>query len=188
MSDAHAAPRAENDDSVPFLLTCIISRAEFRPTYDHEVGIYVWPTMTLREVANILYAADPRISRPLSPHDFRVVYKDQALGRYDSHAPVHGVTRTSKQHIDALLDPKEEEGVRAILRRVDRMQQEAQDRRYVDPAWRTLESVGVAPGNVLECVVRREGTRTPRDTRRELSPDTAQNRRGWNARSTRSWS
>ena len=55
--------------------------------------MYAWPSTTLREVAHLLYLADPALSRPHTIHDFRVVYFDPTSDRFEADAPVRGITR-----------------------------------------------------------------------------------------------
>lgn len=55
--------------------------------------MYAWPSTTLREVAHLLYLADPALSRPRTIHDFRVVYYDPESDRFEADAPVRGITR-----------------------------------------------------------------------------------------------
>ena len=57
------------------------------------LSVYAWPSTTLREVAHLLYLADPALSRPHTIHDFRVVYFDPTSDRFEADAPVRGITR-----------------------------------------------------------------------------------------------
>ncbi|WFD32302.1 hypothetical protein MSPP1_003347 [Malassezia sp. CBS 17886] len=152
-----------DDDTSPFLLRCVVSYRhflrllEFRAgglASDREFQLYVWPTTTLREVANLVYTADPRLSRPMSLHDFRVVSLQPETGMYEEHAFVDGVTRIGKRHVDVLLRPAlsaEENDAYALLREADR--DEIVRARKGDPSQRTLRDLAFRTGDILECVV-----------------------------------
>ena len=99
-----------------------------------EIQIYAWyvysyrplvdksrPSTTLREVANLLYLADPALSRPTTRHAFRVVYFDTETERFEADTPVYGITRISPNSIHVLLEPssqKTDSDARSAIRSV----------------------------------------------------------------------
>ncbi|SJX61406.1 uncharacterized protein SRS1_10456 [Sporisorium reilianum f. sp. reilianum] len=105
-------PPSPGDDATPFLLKVYVKPAPFRPL-DHfrpdaqpardEFKIYVWKTNTLREVAQLLYDADPTISSPLALHAFRHIYWNDRLREYDAKPVGVGVTRVPLSSVSALL-------------------------------------------------------------------------------------
>lgn len=139
------------------------------------------PTTTLRELANLLYIAEPTCSRPFSFHDFRIVFHDRAAGAHRACAPMLGITRVTQEQVEALLQPSEsQEDSRAVLRNVSRVQKPSKK----DPAVCTLMDMGFSPGDILECAIRhphesRERRHTTSDSsrRRERSPDASRSRR-----------
>ncbi|WFD36679.1 hypothetical protein MCUN1_003566 [Malassezia cuniculi] len=124
------------EDNTPFLLRCFISHAGF--------SVYAWTTTTLREVAQLLYNADPHISRPLSLHSFRVITPDTR--GYTARAATVGVTRIAEAHVNALLLPSDKgDDARTLLREA------AVDQH--DPANQTLAALGFMPGDYLEVAI-----------------------------------
>jgi len=166
---------------VPFLLRCIVSRADFRRlgefyprgrAWDHERLVYVWPTSTLRDVANLLYLADPALSRPLTTHDFRVLYYHTDADEYETSAPVTGVTRVAPAQVEALLHPPPgdtDADASVLLRSADRRGSVRRDPPTEVAARRTLRELGVTSDTILECALD-AATRIHRPHRRERSP------------------
>lgn len=115
------------------------------------------PTTTLREIAQLLYVGDPELSHALAPHGFRIVFYDQASRRHEARSPVVGVQRVSNEHVDALLQPLPEPGleepqdVHTLLRSVDRQNTRFKEHPSEVAARRTLQDLGFAVGDLLEC-------------------------------------
>ncbi|SHO76882.1 Uncharacterized protein MSYG_1221 [Malassezia sympodialis ATCC 42132] len=150
------------EDAAPFLLRCAVTRSEFRHLDDFqsktlrgELNVYAWPTTTLREVANLLYLVDPTLSRPMTTHDFRVVYFDGDRGRYEADRPVYGVTRIPTAAVASLLASKE--GSLDASQKASAAEQAAS---------RTLQQLRVRDDTVLECAL----DAAPIPGRRERSP------------------
>lgn len=129
-----------------------------------ELNVYAWyvpcssharPTTTLREVANLLYLVDPTLSRPMTTHDFRVVYFDGDRGRYEADRPVYGVTRIPTAAVASLLASKE--GSLDASQKASAAEQAAS---------RTLQQLRVRDDTVLECAL----DAAPIPARRERSP------------------
>ncbi|WFC98916.1 hypothetical protein MYAM1_001649 [Malassezia yamatoensis] len=126
------------------------------PAYSDQYAVYVWPNTTLRELANLLYIAEPRYSDSMSTHDFRIVYYDPSAGMHRASAPVLGVTRATQQQIAALLKPAQHiEDTRSLLRDVG---QGASNTARNDSANRTLAQMKFMPGDLLECAVSRSSS------------------------------
>lgn len=113
------------------------------------------PTTTLREVANLLYLVDPTLSRPLTTHDFRVVYLDAETDRYEADRPVYGVTRIPASAVASLLAPRD--------RSADTSQKASAAEHA---ASRTLQQLRVRDDTILECAL----DAAPIAARRERSP------------------
>lgn len=123
-----------------------------------EAHVFHRPTTSLRELANLIYVANPASSHPHSPHDFRVLFFDLDAGTYRAYPPIRGVTRVTPRQVEALLGPAQEPlDARATLRRTDHA--DAGDRK--DPASQTLMDLNFSPGDIIECVV--HAPRTGRD-------------------------
>lgn len=116
---------------------------------------YPRPTTTLREVANLLYLADPTISRPMSTHAFRVVYFEAEKDRYEADRPVYEVTRIPALALAALLSPQE--GTEKAPSTSSAAEQAAA---------LTLQQLRVRDDTILECAL----DVTPLPLRREHSP------------------
>lgn len=129
------------------------------------------PTTTLRDIAHFLVAADPGISRPLSSHGFRAVYRDPETGLHEARAPVVGVTRASKEHADVLLYGGDRRGtddretdVRTLLRDMEK-RHAPRRRSSEDASLCTLEDLHLDVGDVLEVAVDMIPSRTDFDER-----------------------
>lgn len=113
------------------------------------------PTTTLREVANLLYLVDPTLSRPMTMHDFRVVYFDTETDRYEADRPVYGVTRIPAAAVASLLAPPENSADAA-----------QKGSAAEQAASRTLQQLRIRDDTILECAL----DAAPVPSRRERSP------------------
>ena len=126
------------------------------------------PNTTLREIANLLYIAEPRYSDSMSKHDFRIVYYDPSAGMHRASAPVTCVTRATQQQIAALLKPAQHiEDTRSLLRDVGHG---AANSARNDPANRTLAQMKFMPGDLLECAVSQSSSMQMRSTEQHRLP------------------
>ncbi|WFD43010.1 hypothetical protein MPSI1_001661 [Malassezia psittaci] len=149
----------------------VFASVDFRPqgpAHSDEYAVYVWPNTTLRELANLLYIAEPRFSDSMSNHDFRIVYYDPSAGMHRASAPVTGVTRATQQQTAALLKPAQHiEDTRSLLRDVGHA---ASNSARNDPANRTLAQMKFMPGDLLECAISRPSSMQMRSTEQHRLP------------------
>lgn len=114
------------------------------------------PTTSLRELANLIYVANPASSHPHSQHDFRVVFFDLDTGTYRAYPPIRGITRVTARQVGALLGPAQEPlDARSILRETERADGRG---KIKDPASQTLMDLHFSPGDVIECVIHAPST------------------------------
>lgn len=127
-------------------------------------------TNTLREVAQLLYDADPNLSTPLALHAFRHIYWNDRLREYDAKPVGVGVTRVPLDSISALLsdidtadqddmdvdaaDPKQEqkgngESVSNLLG-WDLLRDEIDE----SAASIKLADIDLSDGDMLDCVIK----------------------------------
>ncbi|SNX82706.1 uncharacterized protein MEPE_01412 [Melanopsichium pennsylvanicum] len=172
-------PPSPGDDATPFLLRVFVKPAPFRSLDDFhfdsrtirdEFKLYVWKTNTLREVAQLLYDADPDISTPLAPHAFRHIYWNHRLRDFEATPLGVGVTRVPFDSVSALLSDLDQDDKHE-------MDVDTADDRHVDPsngpstskllgydmltdeidekaAAITLAEIDLADGDFLDCVVK----------------------------------
>ncbi|CDR88035.1 uncharacterized protein SPSC_03621 [Sporisorium scitamineum] len=176
-------PPSPGDDATPFLLRVYVKPAPFRPL-DHfhpdarsardEFKLYVWKTNTLREVAQLLYDADPSISSPLALHAFRHIYWNDRRREYDARPIGVGVTRVPLSSVSALLsdlDTAEQDGMDvdvADAKRDQKVNGEStsgllgwdllKDEIDESAATITIADIGLSDGDMLDCVIKPDPT------------------------------
>lgn len=135
---------------------------------------------TLRDMANLLYLADPVISRAMTTHDFRVVFQDPATKQFEAGPVYYGITRVPTTSVDTLLAPEGPDtftDTRAVLRALEPKESH---RGRLPPsetaAQRTLEQMRIADGVWLECVLD-AAPRSAHHRGRERSPPRRRGRR-----------
>ncbi|GAC96925.1 histone deacetylase complex protein [Pseudozyma hubeiensis SY62] len=191
-------PPSPGDDATPFLLRVYVKPAPFRPL-EHfhpdarplrdEFKLYVWKTITLREVTHMLYDADPAVSSPLSLHAFRHVFWNDRLHEFDSRPVGVGITRVPLASITTLLSELDsEQGSMDVDQADGRHQVEnetmakqlgwdlLQDEIDEDAAGIVLSDLGLADGDLLDCVIKPDPSlamapKQPRATGRDRAAD-----------------
>ncbi|SPO21553.1 uncharacterized protein UTRI_01039_B [Ustilago trichophora] len=195
-----AQPPSSGDDATPFLLRVYVKPAPFRPLDDFhpdvrpvrdEFKLYVWKTNTLREVAQMLYDADPTVSTPLALHAFRRIRWNHRLRHFDAKPVGVGVTRVPLDSVSSLLsdlDSADQDGM-------DLDTPESKHNRNTSSAttskllgWDllndeidesaaaiTLAEINLADGDLLDCVVKPDpslamASKQARSTGRDRAP------------------
>ncbi|SPO46042.1 uncharacterized protein PSANT_03728 [Moesziomyces antarcticus] len=182
-----------------------VKQAPFRPLDDFhssnrasrdEFKLHVWKTNTLREVAQMLYDADPSISSPLALHAFRRISWNDRSRTYEAASIGVGVTRVPFTSISSLLsditDKDPGNGTTATS------EETADSTREADPTspaallgWHTLSDeiddtaaaitlaqLDLADGDLIDCVVKPDPSLAlapkqsrPTDRNRRVSTD-----------------
>lgn len=119
---------------------------------------------TLRDVANLLYSRNTKLSSPTALHSFRIVYNNR--GRFGARDVGSGVTRVSMASLDAatvdVFDKHEDEGLPSLFIRTLKEARPERPRDVDEMASRqTLEDIGLRNGDILDCAIKQ--SRSDRD-------------------------
>lgn len=105
----------------------------------------------MKTLAQLLHSADASISKPLTPHSFRLVYYNSSKDAYSSEEMGSGITRISKSVLADRLSSEEARKVLGI-RGGDQEAEEGGEGENKD-ATRTLAEFNLVDGDMVECLV-----------------------------------
>lgn len=195
------------EDATPCLIRCYVGKSDFfrslreferayRPLYE-EFKFYVWRSITLREIATLLFIRDPFFNfSPFLLHAFRIVRLDGETGYYYESESCYNITRISstqfsnaKKDVQAFFShdhvPNEKDAENAfetvMQESVPCLPEESDE----EAAKKTLESMGWKDGDILECIVyeSRRGPGRHRNERYERGSNDLHRSRGNSNRS-----
>ncbi|PWN26677.1 hypothetical protein BDZ90DRAFT_260941 [Jaminaea rosea] len=136
----------------PFILPVYVTRAAtWRPLRDFESAtrpladefhLYVWPSTTLRSLTHMLHAAAPRLTHPLNPHAFRLIFWDKRRRQYVGDEVAHDIARVSSDDVVNKL---------SIISR--RTLGAAAEHPSSKDGLKTISDIGFQEGDFLECLI-----------------------------------
>ncbi|PWN38354.1 uncharacterized protein FA14DRAFT_177627 [Meira miltonrushii] len=160
------------EDATPCVIRCYVSRSssfrllgefelDYRPLYE-EFKLYVWRTITLREIATLLFIRDCSFNpSPLSLHAFRIIRFDERNGYFFAEKAFYDITRISS--VQFSVAKKE---VRQLLFGEDILEANSTFEKVMqeftpqlpkganeDAAKETLDSIGWRDGDILDCIL-----------------------------------
>lgn len=161
-----------DEDATPCVIRCYVNRnhsfrplvefeLDYRPLYE-EFKLFVWRTITLREIATLLYIRDCSFNpSPFSLHAFRIVRFDERNGYFFAQESFYDITRISssqlsaaKKEVGGLLFGKDTlDGKRTLEKVMQECTPQLPEGANEDAAKETLESIGWKDGDILDCIL-----------------------------------
>jgi histone deacetylase complex subunit SAP18 len=164
------------EDATPCVIRYYVSRStSFRPLDEFELNyrplheefrLYVWRTITLREIATLLYLRDSTFNpSPFSLHAFRIVRFDDRNGYFFTEEPYYDIARISSNQIYAakkdvqqlLFDKDTTKASKNTSNAFEKVMQDLTpqlpEEADEEVAKETLESIGWKDGDILDCIL-----------------------------------